>query len=113
MIAARRPGTAMSTIRIAAATRTAMTIGEIVPMSDQFNSLLLSSANRRRRQECLSGGTEEIEHKAREEPEHDDQDPERQKRDELRPVHVGQVAPETLEELGHRAKRQPLEHPQQ
>src|ERR1035437_11132458 len=121
MTGSRRPGATISTTRTAAATRTAMTTGEIVPMSDQFIVSppepvdTRSSADRDAggRQEGLGGRTEEIEDKTREEPEHDDQETERKQGDRLGPGHVGQVAPQTLEEVRHRAEGDPLEHPQE
>src|ERR1700730_8457637 len=117
----RRPGAIMSTMMIAAARRMAPTSGAMVTRSAQamlIAPLLPEAEVDRRRaahaaQHGLDGALDECQDEPRDQPEYDHEGPERDERQELDRLHVGQVVAQPPQEVGELAEDDPLEHPQQ
>src|SRR3954468_10291756 len=115
----RDPGLMMSTIRIAAATSTAATSGEIVEKSLQFTRRPLLPEDQVDRvallhalDDLVHAALHEGQHEARKQAEHDDQDAERDEGHRLDGLQVDEVREVALEELGQVAEEHPLEHPE-
>src|SRR3954451_1984721 len=106
-----------STTRIAAATRIAAMNGARRLASEAVTGLLLAPQAERDRRGLLDRGhrrlappVDEVEDEAREQPEDDDERAQRDEGQRLDRAHVGEVVPESPQELGPLPEHDPLGH---